>query len=98
MISMEIALICLFTGIFSALLAVWRGQAEGQAPLADGKFHTARVWVCIQLTALAGMLRGIGGKALFQVGVVGAEMDKGIFLIKHDFRDFLRFGQSCSHK
>ena len=96
-ISTEIALICLSAGLFPAFLAVWRGQAEGQAPLADGKFHAARVWVCIQLTALAGVLRGIGGKALFQVGIVGSDMDEGTFLIESDFRDFLRFCQSCFH-
>ena len=96
-ISTEIVLICLSAGFFPALLAVRRSQAEGKAPLADGELHAAGVWVCIQLTALAGVLRGIGGKAVFQVGIVGTDMDKSIFFIKHDFRDFLRFCQSCFH-
>ena len=96
-ISTEIALICLFTSIFPALLAVWRGQAEGQSALADGELHAARVWVCIQLTALAGVLRGIGSKAVFQVGIVGTDMDKSIFFIKGNLRDFLHFCQSCFH-
>ena len=43
-------------------------------------------------------LRGIGGKAVLEVSIVGADMDKGFFLVKGDFRDFLRFCQSCSHK
>ena len=39
----------------------------------------------------AGVLRGIGGKAVFKVGIVGTDMDKGFFLVKGDLRDFLRF-------
>ena len=68
-----------FSGIpsrcFPPFLAVWGGQAEGQAPLADGELHTARFGVCVGLAALVGVLSGVGGKPFLQVGVVGADMD-----------------------
>ena len=59
---------------------------------------SACVGVCVQLAALCGVLRGIGGKAVSKVSIVGADMDKGFFFVKGNLRDFLRFCQSCSHK
>ena len=35
----------------AAFLAVWGGQTEREAPLADFKFHAARVRVCVGLAA-----------------------------------------------
>ena len=66
----------------AAFLAVWGGQTEREAPLADFKFHAARVRVCVGLAALTGVSCGIGGQPVLEVGVVGADMDKRLFLIK----------------
>ena len=46
----------------AAFLAVWGGQTEREAPLADFKFHAARVRVCAGLAALVGVLSGVGSK------------------------------------
>ena len=59
----------------AAFLAVWGGQTEREAPLADFKLHAARFGVCVGLAALVGVLSGVGGKPFLQVGVVGADMD-----------------------
>ena len=59
-----------------AFLAVWGGQTERETPLADFKLHAARVRVCVGLAALVGVLSGVGGKTLFQICVVGADMDR----------------------
>ena len=57
----------------AAFLAVWGGQPKGEPPLADFKFHAARVRVCVGLAALAGMSCGIGGQPVLEVGVVCAD-------------------------
>ena len=46
----------------AAFLAVWGGQTEREAPLADFKLHAARFGVCVGLAALAGVNCGVGGK------------------------------------
>ena len=53
--------------------------------------------VCVSLTALVGVLLGISGKPLFEVGVVGADMDKGVFLVKPYISGLFLFGKPCSH-
>ena len=60
----------------AAFLAVWCGQPKGEPPLADFKFHAARVRICVGLAALAGVSCGIGGQPVLEVGVVGADIDK----------------------
>ena len=60
----------------AAFLAVWSGQTEREAPLADFKLHAARVRVCVGLAALAGVSCGVGGQPVLEGGVVGA--DKGL--------------------
>ena len=62
----------------AAFLAVRRGQPEGEPSLLNFKLHTARVRVCVGLTALAGVGCGIGGQPVLEVGVVGADMGKAI--------------------
>ena len=90
-----------FSGIsprcFPSFLAVWGGQTEREAPLADFKLHAARFGVCVGLAALVGVLSGIGGKPLLQVGVVGVDGDPALGFIKKDFCGFLPLGKSCSH-
>ena len=46
----------------AAFLTVWGGQPKGEPPLADFKFHAARVRVCVDLAALVGVSYGVGGK------------------------------------
>ena len=86
-----------FSGIsprcFPSFLAVWGGQTERETPLCNIKLHAARFVVCVGLVALVGVLLGISGKPLFEVGVVGADMDKGIFLVKSYISGLFLFGK-----
>ena len=50
------------------------------------------------LTALAGVSCGIGGQPVLEVGVVGADEDGGVFLVKIDFGGFFLLGQPSSHR
>ena len=96
-LSMNAALFRRFACRPAAFLAVWGGQTEREAPLADFKLHAAYVRVCVGLTALAGVLSGVGGQPVLEVGVVCADMDHRLFLVEADFRDFLALYQPCSH-
>ena len=78
---------------FPAFLAVWGGQTERETPLCNIKLHAARFVVCVGLVALVGVLLGISGKSPFEVGVVGADMDKGIFLVKSYISGLFLFGK-----
>ena len=82
---------------FPAFLAVWGGQTERETPLCNIKLHAARFVVCVGLVALVGVLLGISGKSPFEVGVVGADMDKGVFLVKPYIGGLFLFGKPCSH-
>ena len=75
-LSMNAVLVRRFAGCSPAFLVVWGGQAERETPLADFKLHTARFGVCVGLAAVVGVLSGVGGKTLFQICVVGADMDR----------------------
>ena len=66
----------------AAFLAVWGGQTEREAPLCNIKLHAARFRVCVGLAALAGVSCGIGGQPVLEVGVVGADIDQRLFLVK----------------
>ena len=74
----------------AAFCAVWDGQAKGETPLANHKLHAARIRVCVGLAALAGVRCGISGQPVLEVGVVGADMDQQLFLVKVDFGVFLQ--------
>ena len=77
-----------FAGGSAAFLVVWGGQTERETPLADFKLHTARFGVRVGLAALVGVLSGVGDKTLFQICVVGADMDRAsspIYLINFRF-------------
>ena len=39
-----------------------------------------------------------GGQPVFEVGVVGADEDGGVFLVKIDFGGLFLLGRSCSHR
>ena len=87
-----------FTGGSPAFLSVWGGQTEREPPLADFKLHAARVRVCVGLAALTGVSCGIGGQPVLEVGVVGADMDKGVFLVKPNIGGLFLLRKPCSHK
>ena len=95
---MNAALFCRFAGGSPALLAVWGGQTERETPLCNLKLHTARVRVCVGLAALAGVRCGISGQPVLEVGVVGANMDKGVFLVKPYIGGLFLLRKPCSHK
>ena len=59
----------------AAFLAVRGSQAETEPPLCNLKLHAACFGVCVGLAALVGVLSGVGGKPVLQVGVVGTDMD-----------------------
>ena len=82
---------------FQPFLAVWGGQTERETPLCNIKLHATCFGVCVSLAALVGVLLGISGKPLFEVGVVGADMDKGVFLVKPYISGLFLFGKPCSH-
>ena len=92
----------IFSGIpsrcFPPFLAVWGGQTERETPLCNIKLHAARFGVCVGLAALVGVLSGVGGKPFLQVGVVGADMDKWVFLVKPNIGGLFLLFQSCFHK
>ena len=94
---MDTALFRCFAGGSPAFLAVWGGQPKGEPPLADFKFHAARVRVCVGLAALAGVNCGVSGQPVLEVGVVCADMEQRLLLVEADFRDFLALCQPCSH-
>ena len=89
---------CRFTGGSTAFHAVWGGQAEREAAFLNVKLHAARFRVCVGLTAYIGVLLDAGGKPLLQGGVVGADMDQRLFLVKPNVGGRFSLGKSCSHK
>ena len=78
---------------FATILDVWGGQTERETHLCNIKLHAACFVVCVGLVALVGVLLGISGKSPFEVGVVGADMDKGIFLVKSYISGLFLFGK-----
>ena len=58
----------------------------------------SRVRVCVGLAALTGVGCGIGGQPVLEVGVVGADMDKGVFLVKPNISGLFLLRKPCSHK
>ena len=52
-----------------------RSDGKRKRPFSMSKLHAARFRVCVGLAAHIGVLLGIGGKPLLQVGIVGTDMD-----------------------
>ena len=90
--------LCRFAGGVPPFFAVWGGQTERETPLADFKLHAARVRVCVGLAALVRVSYGVGGQPVLEVGVVGADMDKGVFLVKPNIGGLFLLRKPCSHK
>ena len=83
---------------FPAFLTVWGGQTEREAAFLNVKLHAARLRVAVGLSARAGVLLCVGGKPLLQGGVVGADMDKRVFLVKPNIGGLFLLGKPCSHE
>ena len=96
--SMNAALFRRFTCCSPAFHAVWGGQTERESPLCNIRLHSARVRVCFGLTSLAVVRFGIVVQPVLEVGVVGADMDKRVFLVKPNIGGLFLLRKPCSHK
>ena len=81
----------------AAFCAVWGGRPKGEPPLANFKLHVTRVRVCVSLAALVGVRCGIGGQPVLEVGVVCANIDQRLFLVKPYISGFFLLGKPCYH-
>ena len=72
----------------AAFLSVWGGQPEREASLFNLKFLAARVRVYVRQLADGRVFAAVCGQPVFEVGVVGADEDGGVFLVKIDFGVF----------
>ena len=80
-------------------LAVWGGQAEREAAFLNVKIHAARFRVCVGLLADRRIAAAVCKQTLFQGGVVGADMDKGVFLVKPNIGGLFQIGRaSCRER
>ena len=68
----------------AAFLSVWGGQPEREASLFNLKFLAARVRVYVRQLADGRVFAAVCGQPVFEVGVVGADEDGGVFLVKID--------------
>src|SRR5699024_6779833 len=82
---------------FPAFLTVWGGQTEREAAFLNVKLHAARFRVCVGLLADRRITAAVCKQTLFQGGVVGADMDKGFFLVKPNIGGLFLLGKPCSH-
>ena len=82
----------------AAFLAVWSGQTEREAAFLNVKLHAARFLVCVCLLADRRITAAVCKQTLFQGGVVGADMDKGVFLVKPNIGGLFLLRKPCSHK
>ena len=96
--SMNAALFRRFACRPAAFLVVWGGQTEREPPLADFKLHAARVRVCVGLLADRRVAAAVIKQPFLHVGVVGADMDKGVFLVKPYIGGLFLLRKPCSHK
>src|SRR5699024_5423068 len=88
---------CILPRLFPAFLTVWDGQAERETAFLDVKLHAARFRVCVGLLADRRITAAVWKQTLFQGGVVGADMDKGVFLVKPNIGGLFLLGKPCSH-
>ena len=93
---MHAALFRCFACRSAAFLTIRCGQAERKPSLADFKLHAARFRVCVGLLTDRRVATAVSKQLILQVGVVGADMDKGAFLVKIDFSGLFLLGKPCS--
>ena len=75
------------------------GQSAGMRSVPFNlKFLAARVLVYVRQLADGRVFAAVCGQPVFEVGVVGADEDGGVFLVKIDFGGLFLLGRSCSHR
>ena len=74
----------------AAFLSVWGGQREREASLFNLKFLAARVRVYVRQLTGGRVFAAVCGQPVFEVGVVGADEDGGVFLVKMSVRSIQR--------
>ena len=94
----QIMFLCRFAGGVPPFLAVWGGQTKREAPLADFKLHAARFRVCVCLLADRRVAAAVSKQPFLQGGVVSADMDKRVFLVKPNIGGLFLLRKPCSHK
>ena len=71
------------------------GQPKGEPPLADFKFHAARVRVCVGLAAALRVLCRKCCQPLFEIGIVGLdfndEKDRTVPMLPNFFEKILEW-------
>ena len=83
---------CLLTGSTFVFFTIWRGQPDANPVLIDLKPQAA-VFVVLDQLAEVGIGGGIGGQALFELGVVGIDFGSAVVFVEIQFGDFsLLFG------
>ena len=82
----------------AAFLSVWGGQPEREASLFNLKFLAARVRVYVRQLADGRVFAVVCGQPVFEVGVVGADEDGGVFLVKPYIGGLFLLRKPCSHK
>ena len=91
-----------FSGVpprrFPAFLAVWGGQTEREPAFLNIKLHAARFRVCVGLLADRWIAAAVIKQPFLQGGVVGADMDKRVFLVKPNIGGLFLLGKPCSHR
>jgi hypothetical protein len=87
-----------FAGGSPAFLAVWGGQTERETTFLNVKLHATRFRVCVGLLADRRVAAAVSKQPFLQGGVVGADMDKRVFLVKPNVGSLFPLGKPCSHK
>ena len=96
--SMHAALFCRFAGGSPAFLAVWgMGRSDGKRNAPCGSQTPCSP--CPRLRRSGGTHRvgcGIGGQPVLEVGVVCANIDQRLFLVKPNIGGLFLLGKPCS--
>ena len=83
---------------FPPFLTVRGGQTERETPFLNIKLHAACFRVCVGLLADRRITAAVCKQPFFQGGVVGADMDKRVFLVKPNIGGLFLLGKPCFHK
>ena len=89
---------CRFAGSSPAFLAVWGGQTEREPAFLNVKLRAACFRVCVGLLADRRVAAAVSKQPFLQGGVVGADMDKWVFLVEPNVGSLFPLGKPCSHK
>lgn len=82
----------------SAFLAVRSSQPERESTFFYFKFFVADFGVIVRQLADGGVLAAVFCQPVFQICVVGADMDCRFFFVKPNIRGLFLFCQSCFHR